>query len=40
MKEVEIKLGLVWFLCLKAYQPFVGYLMPKPSFLKNSSGTI
>ena len=24
--------GLVWFLCLMAYQPFVGYLMPKPFF--------
>ena len=22
--------GLVWFLCLMAYQLFVGYLMPKP----------
>ena len=23
-------LGLVWFLCLMAYQLFLGYLMPKP----------
>ena len=22
--------GLVWFLCLIAYQLFLGYLMPKP----------
>ena len=22
--------GLVWFLCLMAYQLFLGYLMPKP----------
>ena len=28
------------FLCLIAYQPFEGYLMPKPSFKKNGSGTI
>ena len=26
-----IIIGLVWFLCLMAYQLFVGYLMPKPS---------
>ena len=24
------RLGLVWFLCLMAYQLFLGYLMPKP----------
>ena len=35
-----IAFGLVWFLCLMAYQLFVGYLMPKPFSLKNSSGTI
>ena len=29
--------GLVWFLCLMA---FVGYLMPKLFYEKNSSGTI
>ena len=23
-------LGLVWYLCLMAYQLFLGYLMPKP----------
>ena len=33
-------IGLVWFLCLMAYQLFVGYLMPKPFSQKNSSGTI
>ena len=32
--------GLVWFLCLMAYQLFLGYLMPKPFSKKNSSGTI
>ena len=30
---------LIWFLCLMAYQLFLGYLMPKP-FSKNNSGTI
>ena len=29
-----------WFLCLMAYQLFLGYLMPKPFSQKNSSGTI
>ena len=29
-----------WFLCLMAYQLFLGYLMPKPFSYKNSSGTI
>ena len=24
-------LGLVWFLCLMAYQLFLGYIMPKHS---------
>ena len=33
-------IGLVWFLCLMAYQLFLGYLMPKPFSYKNSSGTI
>ena len=32
--------GLVWFLCLMAYQPLKGYLMPKLFSLKNSSSTI
>ena len=32
--------GLVWFLCLMAYQLFIGYLMPKPFSEKNASGTI
>ena len=32
--------GLVWFLCLMAYQFFLGYLMPKPFSKKNSSATI
>ena len=27
-----------WFLCLMAYQLFLGYLMPKPFSQKNSSG--
>ena len=31
---------MVWFLCLMAYQLFLGYLMPKPFSWKNSSGTI
>ena len=31
---------LVWFLCLMAYQLFLGYLMSKPFSEKNSSGTI
>ena len=22
--------GVIWFLCLMAYQPFVGYLIPNP----------
>ena len=35
-----LRFGLVWFLCLIAYQLFVGYLMPKPLSYKNSSGTI
>ena len=39
MTDVKLN-GLVWFLCLMAYQPFVGYLMPEPFSLKNSSGTI
>ena len=34
----------IWFgfgvFCLMAYQLFLGYLMPKPFSLKNSSGTI
>ena len=29
-----------FFLCLMAYQLFLGYLMPKPFSKKNSSGTI
>ena len=29
-----------WFLCLMAYQLFLGYLMPKPFSKKNRSGTI
>ena len=29
-----------WFLCLMAYQLFLGSLMPKPFSYKNSSGTI
>ena len=29
-----------WFLCLMAYQLFLGYLMPKPFSQKSSSGTI
>ena len=32
--------GLVWFLCLMAYQLLLGYLMPKPFSKKNRSGTI
>ena len=32
--------GLVWSLCLMAYQLFLGYLMPKPFSEKNSSDTI
>ena len=28
--SLGIPLGLVWFLCLMAYQLFLGYLMPKP----------
>ena len=28
-----------WFLCLMAYQPLLGYLMPKLFSKKNSSGT-
>ena len=28
--EIYSILGLVWFLCLMAYQLFLGYLMPKP----------
>ena len=24
------RFGLVWFLCLMAYQSLLGYLMPKP----------
>ena len=32
--------GLVWFLCLMAYQLYLGYLMPKSFTEKNSSGTI
>ena len=31
---------LFWFLCFNAISTFLGYLMPKPSFEKNSSGTI
>ena len=34
------KLMVGWFLCLMAYQLFLGYLMPKPLSLKNSSGAI
>ena len=34
------KTNKVWFLCLMAYQLFLGYLMPKPFSKKNSSGTI
>ena len=31
MKKLEyFRFGLVWFLCLMAYQLFLGYLMPKP----------
>ena len=30
----------VWFLCLMAYQLFLGYLMPEPFSLKNSSSAI
>ena len=30
----------VWFLCLMAYQLFLGYLMSKPFSKKNSSDTI
>ena len=26
----ESRFGLVWFLCLMAYQLFLGYLMPRP----------
>ena len=32
--------GLVWFLCLMAYQLFLGYLMRKPFSYKKCSGTI
>ena len=32
--------GLVWFLLFNGISTFVGYLIPKPSFLMNSSGTI
>ena len=29
-----------WFLCLMAYQLFLGYLMPKPFSWKKNKGTI
>ena len=28
--NVKLSLMMVWFLCLMAYQLFLGYLMPKP----------
>ena len=31
---------MVWFLCLMAYQLFLGYLIPNLFSEKNSSGTI
>ena len=34
------RFGLVWFLCFKGISSFMGYLMPKPSLLTNSSDTI
>ena len=37
---IYVWFGLVWFLCLMAYQLFLSYLMPKPFSSKNSSGTI
>ena len=30
LSRVNDWFGLVWFLCLMAYQLFLGYLMPKP----------
>ena len=30
LTQVRVRFGLVWFLCLMAYQLFLGYLMPKP----------
>ena len=36
----KLKKAMVWFLCLIAYQLFLGYLMPKPFSEKISSGTI
>ena len=29
-QQAVVWFGLVWFLCLMAYQLFLGYLMPKP----------
>ena len=41
MKHLKKKLGLVSLVFLiNGISTFVGYLMPKPFFLKNSSGTI
>ena len=33
-------IGIVRFLFFNGISTFIGYLMPKPSSLKNSSGTI
>ena len=30
LKVIVTYQGLIWFLCLMAYQLFLGYLMPKP----------
>ena len=38
--NVRIDKGLVWVLCFNGISTFVGYLMPKPVFKKNSSDTI
>ena len=32
--------GFIWFLCFNGISTFVGYLMPKSPFEKNSSGNI
>ena len=31
---------MVWFLCFNGISTTMNYFMPKPSFLKNSNGTI
>ena len=43
MHKLNKKSSNIWFglVCLfDGISAFVGYLMPKPSFLKDSSGTI